>query len=181
MSAGRGVLGLLIGDRTSPRYFSFTLRGLAGSFIAFIVVTAINAVLPLGLGEGNEPGGIARSLIIVAILYGMQVGFAALVLRQLGRLDGLVPFMVADNWATFFLTLISVAISAAGMSGLVVVYGLGLVILVFEVNIARLVVTLPGLQVAMFVVARLVAAFVGVLIAQFLGLIPPIALDMPVS
>ena len=105
MAAGRGVMGLLIGDKRAGSYFDFSQRGLAGSFIAFIAVTGLNAVLPVLLGN-KDPGGIARSVLMVAILFALQLGFSAIVLRQLKRMDGLVPYLVADNWATFFLTLI---------------------------------------------------------------------------
>ena len=42
MAAGRGVIGLLTGDRQAGSYFDLSNRGLAGSFIALLLITALN-------------------------------------------------------------------------------------------------------------------------------------------
>jgi hypothetical protein len=171
MSAGRGVIGLLVGSRRAGSYFDFSRRGLVGSFIAFIAVTGLNAALPVALGS-KDPGGIARSVLMVAILFALQLGCSAIVLRQLKRMDGLVPYLVADNWATFFLTLISGALAAAGIDGDPVLVVLAIVVIVIEVNIARLIVTLSPLQIAMFLVAQLVGVSIGL---GIIGLAFPLA------
>jgi hypothetical protein len=160
MAAGRGVISLLIGDRKAGSYFDFSQRGLLGSFIAFLLVTGLNAALPVVLGI-KDAGGIARSIVMVAILFVLQVGCSAIVLRQLKRMDGLLPYVVADNWATFFLTLISGALAAAGIAGDAVLVVLAIVVIVIEVNIARLIVTLTPLQIAMFLIAQLVGVTIG--------------------
>lgn len=172
MAAGRGVIGLLIGDRRAGSYFDFSQRGLVGSFIAFLAVTGLNAALPVVLGT-KDPGGIARSIVMVVILFVLQVGFSAIVLRQLKRLDGLVPYVVADNWATFFLTLISGALAAAGIDGDPVLIVLAIVVIVIEVNIARLIVALTPLQIAMFLIAQLVGVMIGLGIIGLTIPLPP--------
>ena len=172
MAAGRGVAGLLIGEKRAGSYFDFSQRGLYGSFIAFLAVTALNAILPTILGM-KDSGGIARSVVMVAILFALQVAFSAIVLRQLKRLDGLVPYLVADNWATFFLTLISGGLAAAGINGDPVLVVLAIVVIVIEVNIARLIVTLSPLQIAMFLVAQLVGVSIGLAIIGFTFPLPP--------
>jgi hypothetical protein len=166
MAAGRGVIGLLIGNRQAGSYFDFSQRGLVGSFIAFLAVTLLNAALPVVLGV-KDSGGIARAILMVAILFVLQLAFSAIVLRQLKRLDGLLPYIVADNWATFFLTLISGALAAAGVNGDAVLIVLGIVVIVIEVNIARLIVTLSPLQIAMFLIAQLVGVSIGLAIIGF--------------
>lgn len=171
MAAGRGVAGLLIGDKRSGGYFDLSRRGLYGSFIAFLSVTALNAVLPAITGQ-REPGGIARGVLMVAILFALQVAFTAIVLRQIKRTDGLVPYLVADNWATFFLTLISSAIAAAGLDSDFVLVVLAIVVIIIEVNIARLVVTLSPLQIAMFLIAQVVGVSIGL---ALIGLAFPLA------
>ncbi len=172
MAAGRGVLALLTGDRNAGSYFDFGQRGLVGSFIAVLLVTALNAVLPTILGaEGG--GDITRGILMVVILFGLQVAFSAIVLRQLKRLDGLVPYLVADNWATFFLTLISAAIAAAGVANDFTLIALGIVVIIIEVNIARLIVTLSPLQIAMFLVAQLVGVSIGLALIGFVFPLPP--------
>jgi hypothetical protein len=172
MAAGRGVMGLLIGDRRSGTYFDFSRRGLAGSFIAFLAVTGLNAALPVILGM-KDAGGIARSVIMVAILFALQLAFSAIVLRQLKRMDGLLPYLVADNWATFFLTLISGALAAAGINGDPVLIVLAIVVIIIEVNIARLIVTLSPLQIAMFLIAQLVGVSIGLALIGFTFPLPP--------
>lgn len=171
MAAGRGVIGLLIGDRQAGSYFDLGQRGLLGSFIALLLITALNAVLPIILGHETE--SIARGVVTVALMFGLQLGFSIIVLRQVGRMDGLVPYLVADNWATFFLTLVSAAIAAAGFANDFTLIVLGVVVIIVEVNIARLLLTLPPLQIAMFLIAQLVGVSIGLALLGFLFPIAP--------
>ena len=127
-------------------------------------------MLPIILGSEQE--SIARGIATVALLFVLQVGCSVIVLRQVGRMDGLVPYLVADNWATFFLTLISAALAAAGFANDFTLIVLGVVVLLVEVNIARLIVTLPPLQIAMFLVAQLVGVAIGLVVLGFLFPMP---------
>ena len=129
--------------------------------------------MPLVSGVAAPPGTLTRGLLLVAVLFAVQIGFSALVLRQIGRLDGLVPYLVADNWATFFITIISTLLSLAGIGDEFAIIALGILVIIVEINIARLIVTLPGLQIAMFLIAQLV----GVMLVLFLMSLfwPPMA------
>ena len=89
---------------------------------------------------------------------------------------GLVPYLVADNWATFFLTLISAALAAAGLANDLTLVVLAVVVVIVEVNIARLILTLSPLQIAMFLVAQLVGVSIGLAIISLLFPLPP---DVP--
>jgi hypothetical protein len=169
-AAARGCLALLVGDRKAPGYFDFSQRGLVGSFVAFLVATLFNAISPMLMGIEVKPGEITRGLILVAVLFAAQIGFSALVLRQIGRLDGLVPYLVADNWATFFITIIATLLMFTGIGDEFAIIALGILVIVVEVNIARLIVTLPGLQIAMFLIAQLVAV---TLVLLIVGLVWP--------
>jgi hypothetical protein len=170
-SAARGVVGLIVGDRKAAGYFDFSDRGLVGSFIAFLAVTGINAALPKLLGM--ESGTVLRSVAMIAILFGFQIAFSAIVLRQLKRLDGLVPYLVADNWATFFITIGSTALALFGFTGDLAIIVIGLLVIIVEVNIARLIVTLSPLQIAMFLIAQLVGVSIGlILVGMLLPLSP---------
>lgn len=153
-AAARGSVALIVGDRSAPQYFDFSLRGLAGSFIAFLVAIAFSAYLPVLTGAGDPEGSIARLLLMVVLLFGIQIGCAALVLRQLKRLDGLVPYLVADNWATFFLTAISSLMAVTGLNGELALLVIGVGALVVEINISRLIVTLTPWQIVMFLAAQ---------------------------
>jgi hypothetical protein len=170
MAAGRGVIGLLTGDRQAGSYFDLGQRGLLGSFIALLLITALNAVLPIILGDETE--SITRGVVTVILMLALQIGFSIIVLRQIGRIDGLVPYLVADNWATFFLTLISAALAAAGLANEFTLIVLGVVVIIVEVNIARLILTLPPLQIAMFIIAQLVGVSIGLVVISFLFPVP---------
>jgi len=171
MAAGRGVIGLLTGDRQAGTYFDLGQRGLLGSFIALLLITALNAVLPIILGDETE--SITRGVATVVLMLALQIGFSVIVLRQVGRMDGLVPYLVADNWATFFLTLISAALAAAGLANDFTLIVLGVVVIIVEVNIARLILTLPPLQIAMFLIAQLVGVSIGLVVIGLLFPVPP--------
>lgn len=169
-SAARGVLALLVGNRQAPGYFDLSQRGLVGSFIALLVATGLNAMLPLLLGLPGAQGSVFRSVATVAVLLAFQIGFSAIVLRQLKRLDGLGPYLVADNWATFYVTLVTMLLGVIGVGGGYLVLPLAIIVIVIEVNIGRLIVTLAPLQIAMFLVARLVGVSIGLLLVG--GLFP---------
>ena len=171
-SALRGVGALLVGDRRAPGYFDFSQRGLAGSFIAFLAITGLNAVLPTLVGANGPAGSIFRPVAIIAILFAFQLGFAALLLRQIKRMDGFVPYIVAENWSSFFVTLGAGAVALTGLTGDFMLFAIVILVIVLKVNIARLVVTLPPLQVAMFLVAQLVGGVIGLM---FVGALFPLS------
>jgi len=174
--AARGMLALLTGRRDASGYFDLTLRGLAGSFVAFLFATTLNAYLPTLLGTASDIVRPSQALLMAGVLYSLQLGFSALVLNQLKRLDGLVPYLVADNWATFFVTAITILLGLFGLTGDLSLIAVGLVVIVIEINIARLIVTLTPLQIAMFLIAQMAGVTVGLLI---FGMLMPLP-DVPV-
>jgi hypothetical protein len=114
---------------------------------------------------------------MIAILFGFQIGFSAIVLRQLKRLDGLVPYLVADNWATFYITIASTVLTLFGFSGDIALIAIGILVLVIEINIARLIVTLSPLQIAMFLIAQLVGVSLGLIIVGVMFPLSPAELE----
>ena len=176
-SALRGVGALMVGDRRAPGYFDFSQRGLAGSFIAFLAITGLNAVLPTLVGASGPAGSIFRPVAIIAILFTFQLGFAALLLRQVKRMDGFVPYIVAENWTSFFVTLGAGALALTGLAGDFMLFAIVILVIVLKVNIARLVVTLPPLQVAMFIVAQLVGGVIGLMLVGALFPLSPAELQ----
>jgi len=176
IAAARGVAALVIGDRRAGGYFDFSLRGLAGSFIAFLTATAFSAYLPTVTGNASDAGVPTSRLLVMAVfLFAMQLGFSALLLRQLQRFDAFVPYLVADNWATFFVTAISGLFGVFGLSGDPVLLVVGVLVLVIEVNIARLILTLKPWQIVMFLVTQLVAVSIGLVI---IGAVFPLPTDL---
>ena len=57
MAAGRGVIGLLIGNRQAAGYFDISRRGVAGSFIALLIAVTVAAPPPI-LGIKDHGSGI---------------------------------------------------------------------------------------------------------------------------
>lgn len=168
VAAGRGVLALIVGDRKASQYFDFSERGLVGSFIGLLLVTFFSAVLPLVLPGVGEHYSIARSVGIAVILFSFQIGFAALVLRQMKRLDGLRPYLVADNWASVYISVGQVLLSFVGFQGELAFFALSILVIVVEINIARLIVTLTALQIAMFMIAQLVGVAIALILVGML-------------
>lgn len=173
-SAARGVAALVIGDRRAASYFDFSDRGLVGSFIAFLVVALINTAVPLVLGIPGMSGTVFRAIATVIIVLALQIGAAAIVLRQLKRPDALVPYVVADNWATFFLTIATTALGLTGIGGELLMVVTGIVIIIIMVNIARLILTLTAWQIVTFLVAQLIS---GIVALMLLTLIFPLSAD----
>lgn len=178
-AAARGVGAIIAGDKRAATYFDFSLRGLAGSFIAFLVVTAFSAYVPLVTGGADPQLPTGRLLLMALFLYAVQVGFSALVLRQINRLDGLVPFLVADNWATFFVSIASTIIGVFGPAANFMLVIATLLVLLIEINIARLIVTLSRWQIAMFLVAQVVGVLIGLLIMGAIFPLPPELVPTP--
>jgi len=173
VAAGRGCLALTIGDRRAPGAFDFSLRGLYGAAIAFLVALLIQSYLPLVLGAERAAGDVTRGLVVNIFLIGAQIGATYVVLRQLKRLDALVPYLVTSGWVTFFATILLIALSLVGVNSLLLLFGIGIAFLVLEINIARLVMTLSPMQIGTLLVAQLVGVFVGLLIIGLLVPLPP--------
>lgn len=175
MSAARGTLALVVGDRRASSFFDFRQSGLVGSFIALVLALAVQAFGPQLLGVPTPPGVSSGVVILGGMVSGIQFAIAWLVLRQLGRLDGFVPFMVVQNWTAMFQAILAVAIIAlfgqpiavdpgaevANLTGGSIPFALlGIAALVVAINIARLIITLRPLHVALFVIAQFTAAVV---------------------
>ncbi|CAN7192204.1 hypothetical protein LJR016_000411 [Devosia sp. LjRoot16] len=165
-SAARGVVALVIGDRRANGYFDFSDRGLVGSFIAFLVVALLNTAVPLVLGVPGTSGTAFRAIATVIIVLALQIGAAALVLRQLKRPDALVPYIVVDNWATFFLTIATTLLGLVGAGGELMFIATGIVIIIIMINIARLILTLTPWQIASFLVVQLISGVIALFVVS---------------
>jgi hypothetical protein len=179
LAAARGTVAIALGDRRAASYFDFTPRGLAGSFIAFLVATTFSAYLPALTGTADDGMPIGRLLLMAGVLVAVQLAFSALVLRQLNRLDGFVPYMVADNWATFFVTVLSALLTFFGLSSDIALVVLAILVLVIEINIARLIVTLRPWQIVMLLVAQVVGVCVGAVLISAVLPLPAGMLALP--
>lgn len=175
VNAVRGCIALITGKRDASAYFDFRQGGLVGSLIAIVVALAVQAFGPQLLGQPG-PAGLATTVIVVGgIVIAVQYGVAWVVLRLLGRNDGIVPFMVVQNWVSLLQAVLAVLIIAifgepisiepgAEMAqltnGSIPFLALGILALVVSVNIGRLILTLRPAHVALFVVAQLLTALI---------------------
>jgi hypothetical protein len=175
VAAARGCFALVTGNRQASTYFDFRQAGLVGSFIALVIGLTVQAFGPPLLGS-PAPAGVASTVMILGVVVaGIQFGVAYVVLRQFGRSDGFVPFVVVQNWATMFQGIIAVAMIAIFgepiamepggemaqlTTGSIPFVALGIAAFAISINIARLILTLRPLHVALFVIAQLTTAFV---------------------
>ncbi|GLQ53226.1 hypothetical protein [Devosia nitrariae] len=163
-AAARGFVALVTGNRHAADHFDFSQRGLVGSFIALILASVITAFGPGLLGVPSEPGTATRSIFLGASLFVLQMGVVYFVLRQMGRLDGFIPYLVADNWVSLFIALLTVLVLRLIGAGDFTLLAIGLVAIIIEINIARVIVTLAPMQIVIFIGAQFAAQFLGVLI-----------------
>lgn len=175
--AGRGTFQLLLGRRDASSNFDLGLRGLVGSFVAFLAAATFNAFLPRIMGAEAAPSA-TEALLFVLVLYGTQAGAAAMILRVFGRSEGFIPYLVCDNWATFFISVLSALMVAVRINGDVALFILAIAVIVVEINIARLIVTLRPLQIVGFLFAQLLGVMVGLMIIG--AFLPPELADQAV-
>ncbi|MGV3490810.1 MAG: hypothetical protein ACO1OG_05740 [Devosia sp.] len=169
-SAFRGLLGLLTGDRGSPQHFDLSQRGLAGSFLACVLVLAAEAVVLIGLGRGSASQAVWQQVIA----YIGWLGATSTYLRLIGRPDALLPQMVTMNWLQAALSIVTVAlVPILGTPGIVAVL---IIYIIVWVNIARLISTLrPGQMAALFA-CQFVGSLAAILV--IMAVFPPSAAEL---
>ncbi|MHA6298646.1 hypothetical protein [Devosia sp. CAU 1758] len=164
LDAARGAWALVLGRPDAARYFDFSLRGVVGSFIVLVLAVGVSVFVPPLFGVPSSPGAAASMTLLSALLFVLQIGAAYIVLQMMGRLDGFMPYLVADNWVNFYVSLAG-ALSIVLLGGSeIMLLAMGLLAIVIEVNIARRIVTLAPMQIVIFIVAQLAANFLGLLI-----------------
>lgn len=176
MDAARGCVALLLGRRDASGFFDFSQRGLVGSFIALVLGIGLTALgpQPLSAPAGTVTAGAAMAVVIFeGLIVAVQFGVAWLVLRQLGRGDGLVPFIVVQNWGILFQAILAefiilafgppIAIEgdvAQLTNGSLPLGILAIMVFIIAINVGRLILTLRPLHVALFVGAQFGAMLV---------------------
>ncbi len=162
--AARGMNALVSNDKNAVKFFDNSYYGFIGASIALLISLAISAFLPTIMGQAGEPHLSAfKSIIFAASIYAVQIGAAAIVLNQINRLNALLTFLVADFWTTFFITIIMSIPTLFGVNSSLFTLIIAIVILVVKINILRLLIKLPAMQIIMFFIAQIVAGFVGVI------------------
>lgn len=172
VSAMRGCLALVTGKREAAAYFDFSQRGLVGSLIATTIGIALAGFGPMLVGVPLPPGAATQSIVVNVILFGAQAGTAFLALRQMGRQDGYVPYLVASNWVTLLSALLLLFSTLLGSAGMVILILVVVVALATFVNIGRFIVTLTPVQIGILFLSQAVGVFIALaLVAVLLG--PP--------
>jgi len=175
IAAGRGVLALFIGDRNAALHFDFTLRGLIGGIIALIIALTLSAYMPVILGAVPIHVRPHDNLIFTSSIYLVQIVAAALVLKRFARLDAFVPYLVADSWATFFVTILALFPVILEIERSIALTVLAVVIIVVKVNIVRLIVSLSVWKIVIFFAVHLTAGLLGQLLFGTLLQLDPLA------
>lgn len=172
--AALGAWALALGRRDAAQYFDFSLRGLVSSFIALVLAIAIAGFAPLVLGVDAGPASATQATIANVTVYAAQIGAAWLFLRRIGRLDGLIPFLVATNWVAFLGGLMLAVSPLFGPLGLVILFAVAIGILVIYINIGRHLVTLSPLYIGLLLATEILASLVALVILALM--FPPPAL-----
>lgn len=156
-----GIFFLLKGDRRAATSFDFSPGGLVSSFIPPVLVLFVSLLIKFMSPAATGGISSATELLFNGVLYAFVTGAAYLFLRAIGRTDGFVPYLVANNWSGFatFIVLIAFALIGAPLAFSMLVMFVG--VMVLFVNISRLIVTLPPLQIAMFLASQVVGLLAG--------------------
>lgn len=159
-----GVGAIITGKRDAITHFDLSRAGLVDSIIALLISTGISAALPLLLGSPGARGAAFEVVFSVALLLAAQISASAIVLKQLNMQDRLLAYIIADNWASFYATLGMLALTIIGVPQMILLLPAFILVVTIEINVARLIVGLRPMQVAMFIASHLIAGLLGLLI-----------------
>ena len=172
MAAVQGCLALVTGKRDAPSFFDFSQRGLISSLIAVILGIALAGFGPVLVGVPLPSGAATQSIIVNAVLFVAQAGTAFIALRQMGRQDGFLPYLVASNWVTLVSAVLLLLSTLLGPLGLIILVAVVIVAIATFINIGRLIVTLTPLQIGILFISQAVGVFVALaIVAVIIG--PP--------
>lgn len=168
-NASRGCIALITGKRDASIYFDFSQRGLVGSLIAALVAILLAGFGPVLVGLDLPAGTATQSVVVNAVLFVAQAGMAAIVLRQMGRQDGFIPYLVASNWVTLLSAVLLLISTLFGGIGLVILLAIAVMALLTFINIGRFIVTLAPLQIGLLFISQAVGVFLALgIVALFL-------------
>ena len=168
-NAARGCVALITGKRDASIYFDFSQRGLVGSLIAALVAILLAGFGPVLVGLDLPAGTATQSVVVNAVLFVAQAGMAAIVLRQMGRQDGFIPYLVASNWVTLLSAALLLISTLFGGIGLVILLAIAVMALLTFINIGRFIVTLAPLQIGLLFISQAVGVFLALgIVALFL-------------
>ena len=141
-----------------------------------MLILGLNAYAPILLGVPDSQGTVLRVALSNILVYVAQIASCALALRQLDKRSSFVPYLVANNWASFFFVVIALLVGTTSGGVGITLLILGILVIVVEVNIARLVIGLTAMKVVFFLVAQLVGGGIGLLLLTLI--FPPTAAEL---
>lgn len=159
LNAVRGCWALVIGRRDAGAWFDFSQSGLIGSLIAVLLALGLAAFGPMLFGVPVPAGAPTQSIFMNAALFIAQAGMAFVVLRQMGRQDGFVPYLVASNWVTLVSGVLLLLSLPLGEAGMVVLLAIVIMALTTFINIGRFIVTLKPMQIVLLFISQGVGVF----------------------
>ncbi len=159
LNAARGCWALIIGRQDAGGWFDFSQRGLIGSLAAVLLALLVAGFGPMLLGLSVPAGAPTQSIFMNGALFLAQAAMAFIALRQMGRQDGFVPYLVASNWVTFVSGLVLLSSLLLGEAGLVVLLGVVIMAIATFINIGRFIVTLKPMQILLLFVSQGVGVF----------------------
>ena len=167
-AAMRGCIALVMGRREAASYFDFSQRGLVGSLIATLVAVAIAGFGPVLVGVPLPPGSATQSIIINVVLFLAQAATAFVALRQMGRQDGFVPYLVASNWVTLASSILLLLSTLLGQSGIIILLLVAILAIMTFINIGRFIVTLKPMQIGVVFISQAVGVFLALAVVAVL-------------
>lgn len=156
--AALGTVRVIAGRRDAPLYFGEDLPALFGSLLALVVAIAFSlaiSAIQIALMGATPVVSSFETVATTTIIFLGQLGGTYAAFRTLRRPDGFVPYLVADNWTSFYLSVVTAVLGLVGLGADLVLVVVGLVTLVAKINIARLIAGLKAGGVAILVIAQL--------------------------
>lgn len=156
--AAQGTVRMIAGRRDAAIFFGEDLPALFGSLLALvaaIVFSLVVSTVQIAMMGATPVVSSFETVATTAIIFIGQVGGTYAAFRSLRRPDRFVPYFVAENWVSFYLSVVTAVIGLIGLDRGVILLLVGLVTLVTKINIARLVSELHASGIAILIIAQI--------------------------
>lgn len=164
VDAARGIYALIRGEKEKLGYFNFSQSGLVGSFIAVFIGLILQELFA---GSGPEEFQVPAwaNLLSYAILYATPFIVAYGFLGIIGERDRMRGYIVVNNWASFFFTLIIVAIFIFQLLASVGYFVIVVLTIIIFWRTARIILGFSVPQTIIFFVATVMGVLVAAMIS----------------
>jgi len=169
--AAQGTARVIAGRPDAPLYFGEGLPALFGSLLALVVAIAFSLAITtaqIAITGATPLVSSFETVATTAIIFLGQVGGTYAAFRTLKRADRFVPYLVADNWTSFYLSIATAVLGAFGLDAGIILLAVALVTLVAKVNIARLIAELRLGGIAILIIAQICGGAAALLVVGLL-------------